>query len=273
MTRRIYTYSRRKRAGADGTSSRRCGAFALGIGVLAFVINVLWSRGARTSRPGPTRGRRGRWSGSRPRRRRRYGFASTRRSVQGASRCGRSRADGTPWSTGLKTEKRELLCTTIVNAMPEHRYDDRGNVDLAAAARVGGRLRRRKRRHIPSGPLANCLAVPDDGLPTLLVLGFGPSTAEAARKVPNAIEISAEIVARELPAHGQPPPDSTCPALPSGLVRHPKSPLWWGNLLMIVHRDDDDRAAADELLLLHGETSTTGRPPETRLLRRRSSFR
>jgi cytochrome c oxidase subunit 1 len=138
MTRRVYTYGAETGWGPLNFVAT-VGAFTLGLGVLAFVINVLWSR-----RRGAIAGRNPwgagtlEWSTSSPPPS--YGFAYPP-TCQGREPVWENRPDAAV-VVGLKTDKRELLCTTILDAIPDHRYDIAGNSiwPLLVALSIGGAL-------------------------------------------------------------------------------------------------------------------------------------
>jgi cytochrome c oxidase subunit 1 len=123
MTRRVYTYNPETGWGHLNFVAT-VGAFLLALGVLAFVINVFWSR-KRGVVAGPNPWGAGTlewWTSSPPPN---YNFAYPP-TVQSDEPVWENRPDAAV-VTGLSTTKREVLCTTILDAIPDHRYDMAGN--------------------------------------------------------------------------------------------------------------------------------------------------
>jgi cytochrome c oxidase subunit I+III len=136
MTRRRYTYP----AGTNWGSLNllaTIGAFLMGLGVLTFIINVFWSR------------HRGRIAGANPWNAGTLEWATT----SPPPACGFERiptcegrepvwenASGAQTVSGLTLLKRQVLCTTLLDAVPDHRYDLAGEsvwpllVAISAAA-------------------------------------------------------------------------------------------------------------------------------------------
>jgi cytochrome c oxidase subunit I+III len=119
MTRRIYTYVPQT-GWADLNLLATIGAGVMGISILFFLINVIASRktGAIAGR-NPWGGSTLEWTTTSPPPCYNYLHLPT---VQG--RCPAwENTDETPVVIGLSTTERELLTTTILDAIPEHRYE------------------------------------------------------------------------------------------------------------------------------------------------------
>jgi cytochrome c oxidase subunit 1 len=92
----------------------------LGLGVLAFIVNVILSRrGGKLAGANPWGGGTLEWAATSPPQR--YNFQHPP-SAQGREPLWENRPDA-PIVVGLKTDEREVLCTTILDGVPEHRYD------------------------------------------------------------------------------------------------------------------------------------------------------
>ncbi len=138
MPRRVYTYP----AGAGWTGMNllaSVGAGLLGLGVLAFLVNVLWSwRRGRVAEANPWRAGTLEWSTTSPPPRYNYLRPPTVRSLYPVWED----APDTPVVTGLSTEFREVLITTTQDALPDHRYKlgEDSIWPLITALIVGGML-------------------------------------------------------------------------------------------------------------------------------------
>ena len=135
MTRRIYTYTPETGWGPmNGLAT--IGAGMLGLGVLAFIVNVIISRrGGKLVGPNPWGAGTLEWAATSPPQR--YNFQHPP-SAQGREPLWENRPDS-PIVVGLKTDEREVLCTTILDGAPEHRYDMSGDslLPVALAAAIG----------------------------------------------------------------------------------------------------------------------------------------
>jgi cytochrome c oxidase subunit 1 len=119
MTRRRYTYAPETGWGTLNMIAT-IGAFLMAAGVLVFIINVLWSR------------RRGRLAGNNPWNAGTLEWATTSPppaygflyppTVQGREPLWENPSDS-PVITGLSRDKRQVLVTTTLDAIPNHRYD------------------------------------------------------------------------------------------------------------------------------------------------------
>jgi cytochrome c oxidase subunit I+III len=135
MTRRIYTYTPETGWGSMNLLAT-VGASMLGLGVLAFIINVIVSRrSGKLAGPNPWGGGTLEWAAASPPQRFNFQYPP---SAQGREPLWENRADA-PIVVGLKTTEREVLCTTILDAAPEHRYDMSRDslLPFALAASVG----------------------------------------------------------------------------------------------------------------------------------------
>lgn len=118
MTRRVYTYVPQTGWG-DLNLLATVGALLMGVSVLVFAFNVFWSRKKGTPEGDPWRGSTMEWLTSSPPPSYNFGHLPT---VTG--RCpGWENTDETPVLTGLSLTKREVITTTILDAIPEHRYE------------------------------------------------------------------------------------------------------------------------------------------------------
>ena len=118
MPRRVYTYVEETGWG-DLNLLATVGAFTMGVGVLVFIVNVL--RGllsGESASNNPWGADTLEWSADSPPRP--YNFQNIP-VVQGRHSLWEL-TDDAPVVTGLHTKFRELLCTTIHDASPEHRY-------------------------------------------------------------------------------------------------------------------------------------------------------
>jgi cytochrome c oxidase subunit I+III len=119
MTRRIYTYVPQT-GWADLNLLATIGAFTMGVSVLLFLINVLWSsKQGMAAGDNPWNGSTLEWTTHSPPPCYNYLHLPT---VVG--RCPAwENTDETPVITGLSVTERELLTTTTLDAVPEHRYE------------------------------------------------------------------------------------------------------------------------------------------------------
>ncbi len=138
MPRRVYTYP--AGAGWGGLNFlASVGAGLLGLGVLAFLVNVVWSwRRGRVADANPWRAGTLEWSTSSPPPRYNYLHPPTIRSLYPLWED----SPDTPVITGLSTEVREVLVTTTQDALPDHRYELAADSiwPLLTALVVGGML-------------------------------------------------------------------------------------------------------------------------------------
>jgi cytochrome c oxidase subunit 1 len=138
MARRRYTYLPEEGLG-DLNLLATVGAAILGLGVLVFLLNLLWSRrrGAFAG-PNPWGGGTLEWATSSPPPR--YGFQHPP-TVQAREPVWENRPDAAV-VTGLSADKRQILCTSVLDATPEHRYDMAGDSiwPLAVALSTGALL-------------------------------------------------------------------------------------------------------------------------------------
>jgi cytochrome c oxidase subunit 1 len=118
MTRRIYTYVPQTGWG-DLNSLATIGAFTMGLSVLIFGLNVFWSRKNGPRSDNPWGGSTLEWSTSSP--------PPCFNFLHLPTVVGRAPAwentDETPVISGLSTTQRELLTTSIMDAIPQHRYE------------------------------------------------------------------------------------------------------------------------------------------------------
>ena len=118
MTRRIYTYLP-ETGWTHLNVLATIGAFIMGISILMFVINVLISRwhgaaaGANPWDAGTLE-----WATASPPPHYNFHYLPT---VQGSEPVWENRPDA-PVISGLKTKKREVLVTTMLDAAPHHRH-------------------------------------------------------------------------------------------------------------------------------------------------------
>ena len=135
MPRRVYTYVAETGWG-DLNFLATMGAFTMGIGVLVFVGNVLYSlREGEIAGVNPWGADTLEWSIESPPSP--YNFQNIP-VVQGRHAIW-ERTENAPVVTGLHTKIREVLCTTIHDAQPEHRYELAGHsfIPLVMAVVVG----------------------------------------------------------------------------------------------------------------------------------------
>ncbi|HSI34171.1 MAG TPA: cytochrome c oxidase subunit I [Tepidisphaeraceae bacterium] len=123
MPRRIYTYGAETGWGYLNLLST-VGAFTLGLGVLTFATNLLVSlkRGPRAG-PNPWGAGTLEWAAASPPASYNFAYPPT---CHGREPVWENPPDA-PVITGLSTDKRELLCTTLMDAAPDHRYAVAGN--------------------------------------------------------------------------------------------------------------------------------------------------
>jgi cytochrome c oxidase subunit I len=118
MPRRVYTYLAETGWG-DLNMLATVGAFTMGIGVLIFMINVLYSlRGGPAAGSDPWRGDSLEWSMSSPPPAYNFQYIPV---VEGPNALW-DRPETPRVVTGLHLHVREMLATTIHDAAPEHRY-------------------------------------------------------------------------------------------------------------------------------------------------------
>ena len=119
MTRRIYTYVPQTHW-APMNQLATAGAFILGLGVLLFVINVFWSRrSGLIAGSDPWRGQSLEWATTSPPPV--YNFLDIP-TVQSREPLWTDPPD-TPVISGLDVTKRQVLITTTLDAVPDHRFD------------------------------------------------------------------------------------------------------------------------------------------------------
>jgi len=142
MTRRRYTYPAETGWGTLNMLAT-AGAFLMGLSVLVFILNVLWSR--KRGKPGgsnPWDAGTLEWATTSPPPRYNFLYPPT---VQGRDAVWENAPDA-PVVTGLSTDKRQVLVTTTLDAAPDHRYDLAGEsiwpfllaVAVAGAFLIGG---------------------------------------------------------------------------------------------------------------------------------------
>ncbi len=138
MTRRRYTYPAETNWGSLNALAT-VGAFLMGLGVLTFILNVLWSR------------KRGRLAGGNPWDADTLEWATTSPPpAWGFDQIPTCYGRAPMWEnppdaatvTGLTLRKRQVLCTTLLDAAPDHRYDLAGESiwPLLTAVSVAGML-------------------------------------------------------------------------------------------------------------------------------------
>jgi cytochrome c oxidase subunit I+III len=137
MTRRIYTYAPDS-GWTDLNFLATLGAFLMGIGILVFLWNLLSSlKHGHPSAENPWGGGTLEWASTSPPAD--YNFAHLP-TVRGREPIWQNPPD-TPVITGLASEKRQLLCTTILDGSLDHRYNIAGDsvwpLALALANAVG----------------------------------------------------------------------------------------------------------------------------------------
>jgi cytochrome c oxidase subunit I+III len=135
MTRRVWTYAPDTGWGPLNLLAS-IGAAMMGLAVLAFIVNVLRSRRYGVlAGSNPWGGGTLEWAATSPPQR--YNFMHPP-AAQGREPLWENAPDA-PIVVGLSTSKREVLCTTILDAAPEHRYDMTKDslLPLALATGVG----------------------------------------------------------------------------------------------------------------------------------------
>ena len=136
MPRRIYTYGPETGWGTLNLVAT-IGAVIVDVSMLLFVINVVLEPAQGRARRRQSVGRARRSNGRRRRRRRRT-TSSRCRSCPRASRCGRRQRRAPTHVSGLSTQIREGLVTTVLDALPDVRYAYPSTRDLAVRRRAGG---------------------------------------------------------------------------------------------------------------------------------------
>jgi cytochrome c oxidase subunit I+III len=123
MPRRIYTYLPETGWGPLNLLAM-IGAGVMGLSILTFIVNVIRSRKAGVmAGPDPWGAATLEWTTSSPPPR--YNFAHLP-TVMGGYPAWENTSE-TPVITGLETRKRAVLCTTIMDAIPEHQYEISGD--------------------------------------------------------------------------------------------------------------------------------------------------
>jgi cytochrome c oxidase subunit 1 len=123
MPRRIYTYVPETGWGPMNLLAT-VGAGVLTVGVLLFVTNLLWSlRRGEPAGDDPWGGETLEWSTNSPPRPYSWVYPPTAR---GRSPMWENAPDA-PVVVGLPAEPRQMLCTTTLDAVPDHRYETVGN--------------------------------------------------------------------------------------------------------------------------------------------------
>jgi cytochrome c oxidase subunit I+III len=123
MPRRVYTYLAETGWGRLNFLAT-IGAVVIGLGVLIFIINIIRSRREGVvAGPDPWGAATLEWTTSSPPPRYNYVHLPT---VTGGYPAWENTVD-TPVIAGLDTKKRALLCTTIMDALPEHQYEIAGD--------------------------------------------------------------------------------------------------------------------------------------------------
>ncbi len=119
MPRRVYTYPNDPMLAALNLLAT-CGGVIMTLGVIAFLINVQWSRrrGA-IAGADPWAGPTLEWLTSSPPR----PYAFVRPPTASGREALWTRTADTPEIVGLRTDKREVLSTTVIDAQPEHRHE------------------------------------------------------------------------------------------------------------------------------------------------------
>ncbi|MFL5328518.1 MAG: cytochrome c oxidase subunit I [Gemmataceae bacterium] len=136
MTRRVYTYAAETGWGTLNMLAT-IGTGVLGLGVLVFIINAIWSRrNGRIAGDNPWEAATLEWTTASPVPSYNFDYPPT---VHGRYAAWENTAD-TPVVTGLSLHAREVLVTTIHDAAPDHRYHMAGDTiwPFVAALATGG---------------------------------------------------------------------------------------------------------------------------------------
>jgi cytochrome c oxidase subunit I+III len=226
MPRRVYTYLP-EQGWQNLNLLATIGAFLLGVGVLLFVINVIWARRyGKVAGNNPWAAGTFEWATASPPPAYNFRHVPT---VHGRDPVWENPPDA-PVVIGLAPNVRETLVTTMHDAIPDHRFHQANDstFPMLLAFATGGTL---------IGFMFHPLWVPA-GIAAILVLAalwFWPSFDTKPvyhppqSKGPEAV----------LPETGPPPPVrveagaidvSVLPASAFG----PRSPAWWGNTLMML---------------------------------------
>jgi cytochrome c oxidase subunit 1 len=130
MPRRVYTYL--PDLGWSGLNlTASAGSAVIALGVLVFVLNVLWSwRFGLAAGDNPWGASTLEWATSSPPPSYNFVFLPT---AAGRDPLWARPAEEAPVVVGLRTDCREVLCTTLVDAEPDHRYDIPGDSVWPAA--------------------------------------------------------------------------------------------------------------------------------------------
>jgi cytochrome c oxidase subunit 1 len=119
MPRRVYTYVAETGWG-NMNMLATCGAAIIGLSVITFVVNVAYSRKyGVVAGPNPWNAATLEWASASPPPSYSFMFPPT---VNGRNALW-DMAPDTPVITGLSIDKREVLNTTVLDAVPEHRYE------------------------------------------------------------------------------------------------------------------------------------------------------
>jgi cytochrome c oxidase subunit 1 len=124
MPRRVYTYLPDMGwSGLNLTAS--AGGVVIALGVAVFVCNLLWSwRFGLAAGDNPWGASTLEWATSSPPPPYNFAFPPT---VDGRTPLWTRAPEATPAVVGLRTDCREVLCTTVLDAEPDHRYDMAGD--------------------------------------------------------------------------------------------------------------------------------------------------
>jgi cytochrome c oxidase subunit 1 len=119
MTRRIYTYGPETGWGPLNLLAT-CGAGLMGISILVYIANLAWSRKrGPLAPPNPWGAGTLEWAAASPPASYNFLYLPT---VNGRDALW-DQGDVSPVVTGVSTKKREVLCTTVLEAAPDHRYE------------------------------------------------------------------------------------------------------------------------------------------------------
>ena len=227
MPRRVYTYLAEKGWG-DLNLLSSCGVIVIGVGFLLYTINFARSRrhGARAPM-NPWGASTLEWATNSPAPSYNFLHLPTVRSrdplwqEQGIS----------PVITGVSTEKREVLVTTVLEAAPDHHYEMAGDswIPFLLAVATGVTI---------TGVIFDPWALPIGLVLILVVLnswfwkGTEPErqAADKLRKQPLPFEGATPHAANSgTPTRGV----IDVSNLPHHAIDH-RSPLWWGNVLLLA---------------------------------------